>query len=97
MPVDKKDTEYAANLARLGLTEEEKVLFTTQINNILSYIDVINSVNTENISSQSIQLLDSEAKAALREDEEIPFLNNDKIISIAPEVEENMFRVPRML
>lgn len=97
MPVEKKDTEYVANLARLGLAEEEKELFTSQLNHILSYIDVINSINTDTISNESIQLIDAAASAPLREDIAIPFSAKDKILQAAPQVEDNMFKVPKML
>jgi aspartyl-tRNA(Asn)/glutamyl-tRNA(Gln) amidotransferase subunit C len=99
MSVTKKDTEYAANLARLGLTEDEKELFTEQLNNILGYIDAINSVDTKNVRPAVFYGPGGSAafKTPMREDKSYPFKAPGKIMSIAPKQEDNMFRVPRIL
>lgn len=99
MTVTKKDTEYVAKLARLGLTEEEKEIFTGQLNNILTYVNTINSLDTKDISPTAHSQLSAEggAKTPIREDIAIPFKNAHKIMEAAPIVEENMFRVPKIM
>ena len=94
MTVSPKDTEYVANLARLGLSEEEKSLFTGQLNDILGYIDVINGVDTSHISSTANN---SVSGTRLRADIAIPFADTQSILSNAPKEEDNMFRVPKIL
>ena len=44
-----KDVEHVAKLARMALSEEEKIIFTEQLSNILEYINELNEVNTENV------------------------------------------------
>jgi len=99
MAVTKKDTEYAASLARLGLSEEEKELFTGQLNDILGYIDAINSVDTKDVLP-AVFYGPGGAKAfstPMREDAAVPFKEPKKILGAAPRLEDNMFRVPKIL
>ena len=96
MSVTKKDTEYVANLARLGLSEQEKELFTQQLNNILGYIDVINSLDTGKIEPTTSAVAIDHKDIVLREDKAVPFKDSAKILETAPKVEDNMFAVPRI-
>lgn len=96
MSVSKKDTEYVANLARLGLTEEEKDLYTGQLNEILGYIDVINKAKTENIAP-SVDSAFQHRPTPMRDDIAISFKDTGAILKNAPRSEENMFWVPRIM
>ncbi|MCX5749569.1 MAG: Asp-tRNA(Asn)/Glu-tRNA(Gln) amidotransferase subunit GatC [Candidatus Saganbacteria bacterium] len=100
MSVSKKDTQYVALLARLGLSEDEEVSFAKQLNDILGYIDIINSADTKTVSPAAhTQLTGSiqEKKTPMRDDKAFPYKDTKKILDIAPHVENNMFRVPRIL
>ncbi len=94
MALSKKDVEHVAVLARLGLSEEEKKLFTQQLSNILGFAETINKLPTEGIppTSHSIPL-----KNVFREDKVIPCKDIESIVANAPEEESHMFRVPRIL
>lgn len=94
MTVTKKDVEHVAKLARLGLSEEEKELFTKQLSAILDYADLLKKLDTEKTppTSHAIPM-----KNVLREDKIVPCENVDDILVNAPEVEERMFRVPKIL
>lgn len=99
MSVTKKDTEYAAGLARLGLTEDEKGLFTGQLNNILGYIDIINSVDTKTVLPAVFYGPGGAEDfiTPMREDKAVPFKDTGNILAAAPMLEDNMFRVPKIL
>jgi len=99
MTVSKKDTEHVAKLARLGLSESEKDLFTAQLNSILTYVETINSLDTKNISPTAHSQLSGEeiAPTPMREDIAKPFKDIEKIMETAPKVEDNMFRVPKIM
>lgn len=43
------DIEYVANLARIELTDEEKVLFSTQLQNILGHFEKLRQINVEHV------------------------------------------------
>lgn len=99
MTVSKKDTEHVAKLARLGLSESEKELFTAQLNSILSHVEIINSLDTKNISPTAHSQLSAVEVSGtpMREDIVKQFKDTDKIMATAPKVEENMFRVPKIM
>ena len=99
MTVSKKDTEHVAKLARLGLSESEKELFTAQLNSILTYVETINSLDTKNISPTAHSQLSGEkiAQTPMREDIAKPFKDIEKVMETAPRTEENMFRVPKIM
>ena len=94
MKVNKSDVEHVAKLARLGLSEEEKNLFTQQLNQILEFADKINKLNTDNIEPTAHIM---QVPTPYRDDVVKPFPNTADILKNAPQEEKNMFRVPRIL
>lgn len=88
-----EDVEYVAKLARLELSEEEKIRFTKQLGNILDYFKQLNEVDTENVEpmTQAIPKIN-----VMREDKVQPCDFLDKILANAPEEEDGYFRVPRI-
>ena len=94
MAVTRKDVEHVAKLARLGLSEEEKDLFTRQLSAILEYADNLKKLDTKDIppTSHAIPM-----KNVLREDKVIPCQNTQDIMANAPEEEDGMFKVPRII
>lgn len=88
------DVEHVAKLARLGLSEEEKKLFTKQLSDILSFADSLRKINTDKVEPTSHAI---PMKNVLREDKVIPFENVDDILTNAPDEEGHMFKVPRII
>ena len=52
-----KDVEHVAKLARLELTEDEKVLYTKQLGDVLKYVDQMNEVDTSHVKPMT-QVID---------------------------------------
>ena len=94
MKVTIKDVEHVAKLARLGLTEEEKKRFTEQLSNILEYAETINKLDTKNAAPTSHAI---PMKNVFRDDKAIPCENTADILANAPEKENNMFAVPKIM
>lgn len=94
MAVTQKDVEHVAKLARLGLSEEEKELFTKQLSAILEYADNLKKLDTKDVPPTSHVI---PMKNVFREDRVVPCENPDEILANAPEKEEGMFKVPRIL
>jgi len=92
--ITKKDVEYVANLARLELTDEEKETFTRQLENILGYMDKLNEVNTSDVKPTSSIV---NLKNVSREDIVEIFENTDGIIANAPEREDRLFKVKKII
>ena len=88
------DVEHVAKLARLGLSEEEKKLFAEQLSAILEFAQNLQKLDTSNTAptAHAIPL-----KNILREDAVSPCENTAEILANAPQVEANMFRVPRIM
>jgi aspartyl-tRNA(Asn)/glutamyl-tRNA(Gln) amidotransferase subunit C len=94
MSLTKKDVEHVANLARLGVSEEEKEVLTKQLSDILGFAETINKLPTDGVppTSHSIPM-----KNVFREDKAAPFKDVEAIVANAPETEDHMFRVPRIM
>ena len=94
MKVTIKDVEHVAALARLGLSEEEKKIFTDQLSKILDYAGTINKLDTKNVppTSHAIPM-----KNVFREDKVVPCENTRDILANAPESNDNMYAVPKIM
>jgi len=94
MSITLKDVEYAAKLARLELSPEEKVTFQRELDKIIKYVDQLNELNTENlpVTSHVIPM-----QNVLREDEVLPSLSPDQALANAPRKKKGFFRVPKVI
>lgn len=94
MAVTKSEIEKLAKLSRLRFTEEEFDTFAGEFDSIIAFADTINESvegGTEEIRSVGSQLVSYED---LREDEVIPSLPNEKIVSNV-EDKNGFFSVPK--
>ncbi len=92
----KSDVEHVATLARLALTDEEKTLFASQLDDILRYAEQIRELDTSGVSATSHVLA---RPMADRPDEVRPSLTETQALANAPEpaFEQGLFKVPRVL
>lgn len=92
----RKEVEHVALLARLSLTEEEKELFTEQLNRILEAFAKLQELPTEDVEPLSYAI---PLKNVFAEDEEGEWrsLPVDEALENAPEEEDNYFVVPRII
>ena len=89
-----KNVEYVAKLARIAVSEEEKKIFQNQLENILEYIDKLQSVNTENVPPTSHP---QDIRNVLREDKSVSFPNIQDVLKNAPETEETYYKVKKVI
>ena len=94
MAVTKKEVEKIAELARLKFTEEELENFTPQMNEILSYMDKLNELDTENLKPLSHPV---EQTNVFREDELKPSIPTEDTLKNAPSKNEHHFKVPKVI
>ncbi len=94
MKITKEQVEYVANLAHLELTEKEKEIFTQQLDSILTYIEKLNELDTEDIKPISHVL---PINNVFREDIVKSSLPLDKVLANAPDRKNSYFRVPRVI
>jgi len=94
LKIDKQEVEHVAHLARLEFTEEEKVKFTFQLNDILMYMDKLNQVNTSGTEPMSHAIA---LNNAFREDVVRESLSHDQSLANAPDPRGEYFRVPKVI
>ena len=94
MPISIKDVEYVARLARLKLSEEEKIRFQKELDKIIKYIDQLNQLETENIpiTSHVVSL-----QNVSREDKVTPSLSQKETLANASEQKDGFFKVPKVI
>jgi aspartyl-tRNA(Asn)/glutamyl-tRNA(Gln) amidotransferase subunit C len=83
-----------AHLARLTLSDEEVELFTRQLNDILSYVEKLNELETTDVPPMAHVL---ELNNAFREDEVTESLPLDEALANAPDRKWNSFAVPKII
>lgn len=88
-----KDVEHVAKLARLELTEDEKVLYTKQLGDVLKYVDQMNEVDTSNVKPMT-QVIDF--VNVMREDVPVQEFTKEELMFNAPEEENGFFKVPKI-
>ncbi len=94
MSVTIKDVEHVAALARLSFTEAEKQKLTLQLNDILKYMEQLNSLDTENVEPLSHVI---ELSNVLREDVLQPSIPREEALKNAPARSDRFFKVPKVI
>ena len=83
-----------ARLARLSLSDDELDMFTGQLAAVLDHAQDVASLDTAGVPPTAHPL---PLENVLREDEPRPSLDRDEVLSSAPAVEDDRFRVPPVL
>jgi aspartyl-tRNA(Asn)/glutamyl-tRNA(Gln) amidotransferase subunit C len=94
MKISKKEVEHVAHLARLNLTEEELVKMTGQLDNILSYVEKLDELDTSQVLPTSHVFSVSNA---FREDIEKESLSQAEAVKNGPQHDGAMFQVPKII
>lgn len=88
------EVEHIAELARLGLSAEEKSRYQEQLSAILDYAARLQDLDTSGIPPTSSVL---PARSVLRIDEAHPGLSLKDLLRNAPQSEKGQFSVPPIL
>jgi aspartyl-tRNA(Asn)/glutamyl-tRNA(Gln) amidotransferase subunit C len=94
MKISKKEVEHVASLARLSLTDEELNRMTGQLDNILSYVDKLEELDTTNVVPTTHVFSLSNA---FREDVIKESLSQEEAVKNGPQQDGEMFQVPRII
>ncbi len=94
MRISKELVIHVAKLARLHLDEEAIELYTKQLGDILTYMDTLNSVDTEDVPPTSHAIF---INNALREDEVKASIPVGHALENAPQSEKGSFVVPKVI
>ena len=83
MHLTPEQVQKVAELARLQLSVDERERYAEQLSAVLGYFNMLNSLDTVNVSPTSHALM---LQNVLREDQVQPSLSQQQVISLAPEV-----------
>lgn len=92
--ITREEVRHVARLARLDLTEIEELRMTDQLNQILSYMEKLNELDTASIpaTTHAIQL-----RNVFRPDTVVDSLQREKALMNAPESDGANFVVPKVI
>lgn len=94
MKVTKEDLSNVAVLSRLSVPEEKADTYLAQMDAILTYMDNLSALDTENVKPTTYAL---PMQNVFREDEVHPSLDHEAALSNAPLKEDGYFKVPCVL
>jgi aspartyl-tRNA(Asn)/glutamyl-tRNA(Gln) amidotransferase subunit C len=88
------EVAHVARLARLDVTEDELAMFTEQLGAVLDHAADVEALDTAGVPPTAHPL---PLHNVFRPDVPQPSLNRQEVLAEAPDVEDNRFRVPRIL
>lgn len=88
-----ENVEHVARLARLELTQEEKIKFTSQLGDVLKHVEQMNEVDTTGVEPMNHPI---DFVNVMREDEKIYENTREELMQNAPDVEGEFFKVPKI-
>ena len=94
MKLDKTVVKYTATLARMRLSEAELELLSSQLNDVLKYVEKLNKVDTSNVEAMNHVL---PLKNVYREDKISKSLTVEDALANAPDKDGNLFKVPKII
>ncbi len=93
MSLTKSEIEQIARLARLSLTDSEKIEFTRELNQVLSFVAQLNQLDTTGIEPMATISVNN----VFRPDRMGQSLDPEKGLTNAPDRKDNYFKVPKTL
>ena len=84
--------KYLESLARITLSEDEEKKVGSELQDILTYIDMLNELDTDGVEAMSHCF---PVTNVMREDVVGESMTSDKIVANAPESQDGCFVVPK--
>lgn len=92
--IDQAQVHKVALLARLALTPEEEVQFTTQLGSILDYFEQLSELDVTNVEPTTRAI---DVSNITRVDELKVWGDRDAILDNAPDQDGDFFKVPKIM
>lgn len=92
--LDSDQVRKVAHLARLELTDEEEKTFTTQLGNILDYVEQLKELDTDDVKPTARAI---DVSNVTRTDTLETWEDKEAILSCAPDKEGEFFKVPKIM
>lgn len=98
MALTKKEVEKIAELARLGISEEEKEKLAEDLSLVIGYIQKLSEVNVEKVEPITGG---TSLESVMRKDDETKCISDsqmqEQILSASPNRKDDYFKVPSIL
>ena len=94
MPLERSEVKHIASLARIGLTEDEIMMFGDQLSQILEQFEVLNELDTTGVTPTGHA---GGLQTVMRDDQAQDSLDHDDVLKHAPRREGEFFRVNSVL
>ena len=94
MALTDQDVNHVARLARLALSDEERLKYRVQLEKILGHISQLDKYDVKDVPPTSHVV---PVENPWREDEPRVFPDIEAILANAPEREENFFKVKKII
>jgi aspartyl-tRNA(Asn)/glutamyl-tRNA(Gln) amidotransferase subunit C len=94
MSITRAEVEKIALLSRLTLSDEELDRMTSQLGDILGYVDLLSELNTDQVEPMAHAL---DVANAFREDAVTPSLDRESALANAPSRDDECYLVPAVL
>lgn len=94
MVITQDTVKHLAWLARIKLDQEEMEYFAKQLDRVLEYIDKLKKIDISKIEPTSHVL---SLKNIFREDKIGKSSSSNEVLTNAPSVDNNFFKVPRII
>jgi len=94
MKISKEEILHIAELADLKINENEIDKYVLNLQDILNFANIVNSAKTDGIN---ITIGATENYNVFRKDEIKEFEEKEALLQNAPEKENNMFKIPKVI
>ena len=92
MQITNELIEKLESLSKIKLNENEKQKCSEDIEKIISFMNILNEVDTKDVEALSHAF---NIKNVMREDETVPSIKNSDVLKNAPNSEKGCFKVPK--
>lgn len=94
MALDAEEVDKIAHLARLGIEAADVPVYARNLSDILSFVDQLNAVDTTGVVPMAHPL---DTPQRMRPDEVTETDQRELFQSIAPQVENGLYLVPKVI
>lgn len=94
MNVTREELLHIANLADLSIKEEEIDKYLVNLSDILNFANIVNKAPVENLKETATTNTNYNV---FRKDEVIEFSDKEALLQNAPDKEQHMFKIPKVI
>ena len=94
MSIERQEIEKLATLSRIAIGEDTITEVSQRLSSVLELVDQLQAINTDGVEAMSHPM---KATQRLREDEVSEINQREAFQAIAPDTEEGLFLVPKVI